>query len=165
MSTREKWTFAVAAFFSSLLEISVFWLDLGTDTKVSLQQNFDESCLHIDLATLNESMCSSNVTECSLAKSLIPQLSSFSLTISFLPWCLGFIIVCSKRDSFRKLLDHVAGEQKSSPKYSLIFFVGFLFFPITVFLLLAYFQFKVNVMLRNKTGMMTGVLASFHKKQ
>ena len=68
MSTREKWTFAVAAFFSALLEISVFWLDLGTDTEVSLQQNFDESCLHIDLATLNESMCSSNVTECPLAK-------------------------------------------------------------------------------------------------
>ena len=77
------------------------------------------------------------------------------MIISFLPWFLGLIIVFSKRETFLRLFSHLTGNEKYSRLWLALFYAGLILFPITVFLLLAYFQYKVNVLRRNKTDLLS----------
>ena len=140
MSTIEKIKYACVALSSALLKISLSWLDLFTVTKVSVQPLVDETCLNLDLPSLSN--CSLNVSECSLAKILIPHFSEVSMIISFLPWFLGLIIVFSKRETFLRLFSHLTGNEKYSRLWLALFYARLILFPITVFLLLNSFNGK-----------------------
>ena len=65
MSFMEKLKVFCVTLSMALLEISLSWLDLYTDTKVSIQPIVDETCLELDLPNLSN--CSIHVLgfECS----------------------------------------------------------------------------------------------------
>ena len=99
-----------------------------------------------------------NISECSLLVTLIPHFTWLSLFITILPWILGGVIVFANINTFSDVWGNITliknclgvKEGGKSLVENILFFIGLIFFPVTIFLTLGFFQYKLDVMKRNK---------------
>ena len=174
MTLVEKAKYAFITSISSVLEIGSSLLDFGTDVKVSLSPYTTECCQYEVHNLLNwksnnpsplsnETSCSfpnetstdmpifCNLSECSLAVGMVPYFSVLSLICTFLPWILGLLIVLSSRNKYKELL-YPGSENRWGWQWlqMVIFWIALLFFPITIFTMLAYYQYQLKKMNRTR---------------
>ena len=162
MSKTEQLKFGFLAGFSALVEIGSTFADTFTDTKVSIKSLVDETCYASDIANFlnattgkvdedikidNTTYCS--ISECTLSTSLIPYFPYLSLVVTILPWILGLGIIFSHKEKFWEVWGR-GKREKANLIEKCLFFICLFFFPVTVFLALAYFQYKYKYMSRVK---------------
>ena len=134
---------------SGIIEVGSSILDLVTDVKVSHKPWLSDDCEVLEIMDRN---CPIPVSECSYMISRIPYFSALSLTVTILPWLLGFVIILSNQRFFSEIWERIFGNKGRVLYYISQFFlwVSLVLFPVTIFMMLGYWQYQLNLMRRMK---------------
>ena len=119
-------------------------LDVTTDVKLATNPIIDETCQPFNLSEFdNGSICTLNVTECSMIQTLIPYFSLATFLMTTLPWILGAFIICMSWKEF--WASFLSMTERKNKKFQCcaemimkkcVFWIGITIYPMSVYILL-----------------------------